>query len=427
LARLFGIKVIRFSVGFGKPLLKWKSKKSGTQFQIAWFPLGGFVKLLDAREGAVDEADLPYEFMGKSAWKRLLVVAAGPVFNLLFAVLIYWVVFLQGQYHWRPVIAEVFPDSVAAQAGLQSGDEIALIGSREMRDWNQAQRELLTGALEKAEVKITLERSDQAPRVVTLDLGAVDVSEEGNRYLLALGVLPVYVPPAIISGVVDAMPAELAGLEAGDVIVSINESAVYGWDDMQQRISALPGQEITLGFLRKGNERRVQMQVREEEVEGKKAGRIGIQGDFSQFYQENAQWRIRVEHSIPGALFHAVGETVETGRMILRGLWSLVSGSASLKNISGPPRIAVVAGEAMSHGWIPFLHMMAFVSISLAILNFLPIPVLDGGHMFFYFVEMIKGSPVSEKTFGIAQHIGLAILIVLMGVAFYNDFTWLMN
>lgn len=427
LARLFGVKVIRFSVGFGRPLLKWTSPRSGTEFALARFPLGGYVKMLDRREGDIPKGEEKLEFMAHPAWERILIVVAGPLFNVLFALLVYFIILIPGESHWKPVIADVFPDTVVERAGFFAGDEILTIDGKTIPDWQTANQTLLTLAMERREAELSVKSASGEFKNLRLDLGAVDVTREEDRYLLVLGMRPVFIPPVRIDTLSPGMPAEVAGLQPGDVILGANGKQVYSFGELAKAIQEGPGEQQIVAVLRDLFIYAYQLTPQMAEVDGVARKQIGVAFDAEKYYTETEPFRFAVRYSPVGTLVAAVEQTYDTTKLISRGLWSIVTGRASLRNISGPVRIADIAGSSLGMGWLPFLHMMAFVSISLAIVNILPVPVLDGGHVVFYAIEMVKGSPVSERFFAWAQKIGLAILVLLMTVAFYNDLSWLIS
>lgn len=436
-ARLFKVKVIRFSIGFGRPIVKWVSRRSGTEFAIGAFPLGGYVKLLDRRETEIPAGEESQDFMAKPAWQRILIVAAGPLFNFLFAALIYFIILMPGEIHWKPVVGDIFPDSFAEQAGFHAYDELLYINGEEVTDWLAANQALLMQAMEKRVASIQLKTSKGETKTLKLDLSAIDITKEEGRYLLALGIRPVAVAPVRVDSVVPEMPAAKAGIQPGDVVLAINNEPVFSFGEIGEKIQkqidkSSPDETVSPVmvtvlrdlFLYYFPLTPVMTSVG---TEGKKVAQIGVIHDAGSYYNETEQYRFAVRYSPLGIVGAATQRTVDTTQLILRSFWSIVSGQASIKNISGPVRIADIARVQIKHGWVSFLHLMAFVSISLGIVNFLPIPVLDGGHILFYLIEMIKGSPVSEKSFSRAQMVGLVLLALLMFTAFYNDFSWLAN
>jgi regulator of sigma E protease len=413
-AKRLGFKVLRFSIGFGKPLWKRVAGPDRTEYVVAAIPLGGYVKLLDEREGPVATADLPRSFTRRPVSQRLLVLAAGPVFNFLFAIIAYWILFMWGVPTTRPVIESVTPDSYAARAGLVAGDQILEIGGRRTADSKAAVFGLLEEVLDDGRVSLDVQSQTGEKRHLEL---RVDSDAERHKLtepgalLTGLGFeFGTGSRLLVVSGVGSGSPAEEAGLERGDVVRAMDGRTPHNGDEFVDYVRKRPGERIVLTIAREAGEITVPVRVRAETIEGGKTiGRIGVQlGGFERF-------------GPIAALGRATGETWDMSRLTVTMLWNMVLGRVSVKNISGPINIAAFAGETARAGVRPFLTFLAIVSISLGVLNLLPIPILDGGQMVFQAIEAAKGSPLSERAQMVGQQVGIALLLILMSLAFYND------
>jgi regulator of sigma E protease len=405
--------VLRFSIGCGKPLWKRVAGPDRTEYVVAAIPLGGYVKLLDEREGPVATADLPRSFTRRPVSQRLLVLAAGPVFNFLFAIIAYWILFMWGVPTMRPVVESVTPDSYAARAGLVAGDQILEIGGRRTADSKAAVFGLLEEVLDDGRVSLDVQSQTGEKRRLEL---RVDSEAERHKLtepgalLTGLGFeFGTGARLLLVSDVGDGSPAEEAGLERGDVVLAMDGRTPRNGDEFVDYVRKRPGERIVLTIAREDGEVTVPVRVRAETIEGKTIGRIGVQlGGFERF-------------GPIAALGRATGETWDMSRLTVTMLWNMVLGRVSVKNISGPINIAAFAGETARAGVRPFLTFLAIVSISLGVLNLLPIPILDGGQMVFQAIEAAKGSPLSERAQMVGQQVGIALLLILMSLAFYND------
>lgn len=420
-ARRLGVKVITFSIGFGPGFLKWRDR-AGTTYQIAAIPLGGYVRMADEREGEVPAEDVPRAFNRQPVWARMAIVAAGPLINLLFAVLLYWIVFLQGVDTLRTVVGRVAPASPAAMAGLQPGDEILSIDGRATPTWEAVSYALIDRMGESGDMTLVV-RPDGATAERTLSL-ALDryLSQSGAEPMRSLGFTP-YEPKVdpVIGEVVAGGAGERQGLLAGDRIVSADGVTTATWLAFVDVVQAHPGKAFPATVERNGQLLALTLTPAAQRDElGRPVGKLGI---------AVADTKI----SIPPAMIQrldygpveAMGKAVEkTGGLIaftLESLAKMVRGLISVDNLSGPITIAKVAGQSASLGWEALVGFMALLSVSLGVLNLLPIPVLDGGHLVYYAIEGVLGRPLSEKT----QMVGLRIGIVLMGslmlLAIFND------
>jgi regulator of sigma E protease len=420
-ARRCGVKVLRFSVGFGRPLWRHVFGADRTELVVAAIPLGGYVKMLDENEAPVPAAELPRAFNRQKVWKRAAVVVAGPAFNFLFAILAYWAVYLVGIDGIRPVVGKVTPNSIAAKAGFEAGDEIVAIDGHAVQSWGQRRLYLFQRALDRAVVEVEVRDQHQQTHVRRLDLTslpstAVDASLL-ERGIGLYGYLPQILP--VIGGMEDG-PAKIAGLKVGDRFVSIGGKAVHGWDDVVSGISARPDQPTTVVVERDGTEQTFQV-TPAPIVQGKRTiGQIKIRPHVDAIPPEMLT---RVHFGPIAAFGEAFQNSWAMTALTFQMLYRMATLQVSSKNISGPITIAQYAGQSAKVGGTQFLLFLAVISISLAVLNLLPIPVLDGGHLLYYVIEVIKGSPVSERVMLLGQQVGIALLAGLMVLAFYNDLT----
>jgi regulator of sigma E protease len=421
-ARLMGVKVLRFSVGFGKPIYRRLFGRDRTEFVIAAIPLGGYVKMLDEREAPVSVADAPRAFNRKPLGARNFVIVAGPAANFLFALMAYAVMFMIGVPGLKPVVGDVEPGSAAAGGGLQRGDEILMVGDRRVQDWDQANLRLLDHAVRADEVVITVLDRDGRELRRTLALeNRRELLGEG-QFLERLGIRPFRpVLEPLIGSVERGSPAAAAGLQAGDRVLSVDGEPVASWADWVAAIQAAPEQTLRVRVGRAGGSVELQVRPARVEIEGESMGRIGAGVDTDQPQIREMATLIRLG-PVEG-LANGAARTWEVSVLTLRVLGRMITGEASVKNIAGPVTIAEFAGMTAIIGITAFLGFLALVSVSLGIINLLPIPVLDGGHLMFNLMEWIKGSAVSERTQLIGQQLGLVAIAGLMLLALYNDFT----
>ncbi|RCS31166.1 RIP metalloprotease RseP [Rhodanobacter denitrificans] len=412
-ARRCGVKVLRFSVGFGNAI--WKHiGRDGTEYQIAAIPLGGYVKMLDAREGEVDPALRGQEFTGKPVWKRIAIVAAGPGFNLIFTVVAFWLMFMLGRPDVAPVVTAA-PQSLAASAGVQPGDRILSIDGRSVGTWTDAMDVVANALLGRAPLPLTVRGHDGRTRELVLPLDELPPGQDVGQYLGKLG-LKLAPPPAIAATVMPGQPAALAGMRGGDRIASVNGQAVADFAAFGKLVQAeaVKSPVLAIAIERGGRSLQLNVTAKWESLEGLPPKWVMGVGAPAIESATVSYGPVRAMTASLGATWH---NTTQTFGM----LGKMLTGEASTRNLSGVIGIAEVANASASMGLPWFLQFLALVSLSLAILNLLPIPVLDGGHLLYYLVELIKGSPVSEQTMVVGQYIGLALLFTLMGLAFYND------
>ncbi len=425
-ARKLGIKVLRFSIGFGKPLWRRVSGPDATEYVIAAIPLGGYVKLLDEREGEVAAADLPRAFNRKPVGHRVAVLVAGPAFNFLFAIVAYWLVLLIGVPGLRPVVGEVDPQSEAARAGLVAGDEIVAVGSRATGTWEATLLAILDELLDDGSVPLEVRDASGRQRDLRLDLaGRESELTEPGKLFSGIGMRPwrPHLLP-VINEVLPGYAAERAGLQSGDRIVAADGEPIGDWQDWFTFIRAHPEETVSVELERGGAPLVLELAIGREGPEGETYGYIGASGVAPEIPPEMVAEQ---RYSLLPAFAAALEKTWDMSALTLKMLWKMVLGEVSVRNISGPINIAQYAGYTASIGLAPFLSFLAIVSVSLGLINLMPIPMLDGGQLVYQFAELVKGSPVSMRTQIVGQHIGIALLLVIMSFTFYNDIARLME
>ncbi len=419
-ARKLGVKVLRFSIGFGKPLWRHNFGADNTEFVVAALPLGGYVKMLDEREAPVADDERSRAFNQKPLWVRSAVILAGPLFNFLFAVVAFWLMFVSGVPGMKPVLGDVTPDSIAAQASFQAGDEILAIDGEKTSTWDDATMLLLDAALARRSSRVEVRDSSDRLQERHIDFSLAPDALAKGGLLKNLG-LSVWQPkvPAIIERVLPDKPAERAGMQPGDKVIAVDEEPVEFWRDWVGYVRAHPGQEITVRVLRGGKP--VDLQLTPEPVEeaGELVGKIGAAVQRPKNLRNDL--RVTVRYGVVEAVSRSIAKTWETSALTVRTLWGMLAGRASIENISGPLSIAQYAGYSASAGLASFLKFLAIVSVSLGILNLLPVPILDGGHLLYNMIEWLQGKPLSEAAQQVGQQLGIVLLLLLMSVAFYND------
>ncbi|MDO6424654.1 RIP metalloprotease RseP [Saccharophagus degradans] len=416
-ARRCGVKVLRFSIGFGPRLLTWTDKK-GTEFALSAIPLGGYVKMLDEREGEVDDAERPYAFSSKKPWQRILIAFAGPLANFIFAILLFWlIVAVRGEFQMFPVVGEVKPNSVAALAGLEAGQEILAIDGEPTPSTEAVLHHLISRLGETGPITFTVSYPDS-----TLQYESQGQLHEWLRDaeqpdpIEGIGIV-FYQPPAVISEVAEGKPAFDAGFEAGDIVVATDGIPMGSSRKWTTYISERPNQELEVEVERAGEIIALKVTPAQETSEdGKTVGRIGV-GVTTNY---KGSYR-RIEYGPGEAFVRGVQKTWETVDFVLLSIKKLILGEISTKNLSGPIGIAKVAGDSAKAGSWAFVSFLAMISVYLGVLNLLPVPVLDGGHILFGLIEWVKGSPLSERVQALGYQAGLAMVLCLMVVAFYND------
>jgi regulator of sigma E protease len=420
MARRVGVRVLRFSIGFGKRL--WtRQGKDGTEYAISAIPLGGYVKLLDEREGPVPAADLSAAYNRKPVWQRILVLLAGPVANFLFAAAAYWVLFVVGIPALKPVLGEIAPQSVAARASLASGDEIVAVGDRETGTREAVVLAILDQLMDGGPITLQVRSPDGAMRAAPLQIvGSPRPLTEPGALLPGLG-FEFWYPtvPAVVGTMQPGSPAERAGLVAGDRIVAVDGTSVADFPALVKLVQPQPGKTLEFTVERSGSRVVVPVEVEAQREGPKLIGRIGVRPASPGAIPE--EMRTRERYGPIGSVVRAVDKTWDMSILTVRLLWNVATGDVSVKNLSGPINIAEYAGFSARQGILAFLSFLAIVSVSLFVLNLLPIPILDGGQIVYQLVELVKGSPLSEQAQAAGQKVGIFLLLVLMSFAFYND------
>lgn len=421
-ARRLGFKVLRFSVGFGRPLFSRIAGPDRTEYVIAAIPLGGYVKMLDEREGPVPSEDLARSFTRKPPWQRIAVLLAGPAFNIVFAILVLWGMFwVSGITEFKPIVGDVTVDSIAAHAGLRTGDEILTINGAAVAGQRDVLFDLLDAVSSGGVANLTVRGTDGATRPANL---TVPTREERVRLTEPAALMhglgfEFKVPPmpAVLGAVVTGGPAAKAGLQAGDRITAINGERISDFRDIVARVSGHPGETLTFDYVRDGVTHTVRIPVSSDKDGDKLVGRI----QAAPVKKLNDDMIMQIDLSPGAALSRAAEEAWNMTALQGRLFWRMVLGQFSMKNLNGPLSIAEYAGDSAEAGVASFMSFLVLISLSLGFLNLLPIPILDGGQIVFQLVEWLKGSPLSERAQAFGQQVGIALLILLMGVALFND------
>jgi regulator of sigma E protease len=420
-ARLMGVKILRFSVGFGKPLFVRRKGRDQTEWMLSAIPLGGYVKMLDGREGDVPSEDAHRAFDRKSVGARIFIVLAGPAANFLLAILVYWALFIGGMPGVKPVVGEPPRNTPAAVAGLANGDTVTAVAEEPVATWNDVRWMLLKEAVKRETSAIEVETARGGRATRRLDMSGITKEDLDKDFLGKLGLRP-FRPhaPASLGRILPGRAGERAGLAAGDLVVAISGRPVASWFDFTAEIAASPGKTLMIEVERAG--RRFELRATPDSVtEGdSRIGRLGVEAP-AELKRAYEAMTTTVRYGPVAAVGKALSKVYDLSVFSLKMLGRMIVGDVSWKNLSGPITIADYAGQSAQLGWITWLGFLALVSVSLGVLNLLPIPLLDGGHLVYYFAEIVKGSPVSEKTMEIGQRFGLALLLGLTFFAFYND------
>ena len=425
-ARLCGVKVLRFSIGFGKVLYSKKFSGGETEWALSAIPLGGYVKMLDEREGEVSPADLPRAFNRQSVYKRMAIVVAGPLANLLLAIVFYWALFIYGVPGIKPVVGKIAADTPAALARLQSQDTIVSINGTLTPSWQDVRWVLLDSVLQGDGAELEIRNTQGVLVQRTLDLGTLSAADLDSDFLRKLGMQP-FQPEvqAIIGKLLEGDVAQRAGLQTGDRIVTANKETVADWSAWVDVVRSHPAQPLQLEIQREGHLIRLELVPASVDEGGIPVGKIGAGPRIDQAAFDAL--KVDVQYTPINALGQAMRKTWETSVVSLKMMGRMLMGQISLKNLSGPITIADYAGQSASMGLGAYLSFLALISISLGVLNLLPIPLLDGGHLLYYMVEWVKGSPVSESLWEAGQKLGVALLFALMALALFNDFSRLIT
>jgi regulator of sigma E protease len=421
-ARLMGVKILRFSVGFGKPLLVSRRGADRTEWVLSAIPLGGYVKMLDGREGELPKGEEQRAFDHKSVAARTLIVLAGPAANFLLAILVYWVLFVGGMPGVKPIVAEPALNTPAAAAGFAGGDTVISVADEPVATWSDLRWTILKEAVKREVTPVEVETERGARVTRRLDLSGISKDDLDKDLFARIGLrFPRPSAPAYLGRILPGKAAERAGLATGDLVLSVDGKPTPTWSDFTSEISAHPGKDLTLEIERAG--RRFEMHATPDEVveNGAHIGRLSVEIPQELLERETRRLTITVRYGPVAALARASQKVYDLSVFSVKMLGRMVVGDVSWKNLSGPITIADYAGQSAQAGWITWLGFLALVSVSLGVLNLLPIPLLDGGHLVYYFAEIVKGSPVSERTMEIGQRFGMALLLGLTFFAFYND------
>ncbi|HUQ25964.1 MAG TPA: RIP metalloprotease RseP [Burkholderiales bacterium] len=425
-ARLCGVKVLRFSVGFGRSLLVRRVGKDQTEWVIAAVPFGGYVKMLDEREGPVAPHEVDRAFNRKSVWRRILIVVAGPVFNFVFAILVYAGLFMYGLPEARPVLGAPPVGTLAAAAGVGSGDTVRSIEGEPVATWQDLRWQILQAALQRQAVRLETLNERGHISTVTIDLRDFPSNEIEGDVLERIG-LRLYRPTLepVFGQLVAGGPADRAGLAPGDRILSADDKEIDTWEALVAAVRARPGIPLKLKVQRDGATRTTEVTPESVTAGQSRIGRIGAAPRVPPSHADKIL--IRVQHGPLASLWRGAVKTVDISVFSLKMLGRMLIGQVSWKHLSGPVTIADFAGQSAQMGWISYISFLALISISLGVLNLLPIPLLDGGHLMYYAIEIVKGGPVSERAMELGQRVGLALLLVMMAFAFYNDLNRLLT
>lgn len=418
-ARRCGVKVLRFSVGFGMPLLRWHDRQ-GTEFVIAAIPLGGYVKMLDEREGEVPTDQLDQSFNRKTVRQRIAIVAAGPIANFLLAMFFFWVLAMLGSEQVRPVIGAVEADSIAAKAGLAAGQEIVAIDGESTTGWGAVNLQLVRRLGESGTVKVVVREQDssaETPRELVLDRWLQGADEPDPIKSLGIRIWRPSLPP-VLAELDPKGPAQAAGLKTGDRLLALDGQALGDWQQVVDLVRVRPDTKIVLKVEREGAQIDVPVTL-------SLRGEAKAAGGYLGAGVKSPEWPPSMLREVSFGPLEAIGEgakrTWTMSVLTLESLKKMLFGELSVKNLSGPITIAKVAGASAQSGVADFLNFLAYLSISLGVLNLLPIPVLDGGHLLFYLVEWVRGRPLSDRVQGWGIQIGISLVVGVMLLALVND------
>ncbi|MBC7205930.1 MAG: RIP metalloprotease RseP [Methyloversatilis sp.] len=418
-ARLCGVKVLRFSVGFGRPLWMRRFGPDNTEWALSVFPLGGYVKMLDEREGEVAEHERHRAFNRQTVGRRFAIVSAGPIANFLLAIVVYWGLFIYGMEEPRALLAAPATGTPAAVAGVTDGEQVRAVDGKPIASAQDLRWHVARAAVEGR--SLVLETVNDRAEINTRRIDLSGIGSDVDATLMErVGLLPFRPRVATVVGSVgEGSAADKAGMREGDRVLSINGQAVDDWAAMVQQVRELGGRTVDVVVLRDGAEAVLRAEVATVEEGGQRFGRLGIGPEPDPTLRERLF--VEVQHGVGESLLLAVGQTWDTALFSLKAFGRMITGELSWKNLSGPVTIADYAGQSAAMGLTHYIKFIALISISLGVLNLLPIPLLDGGHLMYYTIEFFKGGPVPERVMEIGQQVGLAILLMLMAFAFYND------
>lgn len=423
-ARRMGVRILKFSIGFGPAIWSRVSKKSGTEYALASIPLGGYIKMLDGRERALTAEEIPFAFDHQPVLKRIAIVVAGPLANFLFAIVAYAAILMIGVTKIAPIIADVLPDSPAAHAGIHIGDEIIAIDQKTTSDWQSVYMALLPRVGETSgtvNLEVREFPSDSKPirtyqmPLITMDRGENHQADPLREWGITLGLPHI---PAIIGEVIPEQPAALAGLEAGDEITAIDGESIRDWYDLVDHVQRSAGKDIHLTVKRADQTMAITVKPHEQKIEGEKVGVIGIQLKPVSWPPELT----RLQRVGPiDAFVESTKNTWDLSKLTFSIMAKMFTGKVAIDNLAGPISIAQGANQSAQSGWLPFVSFLVLLSVNLGVINLLPVPMLDGGHLLYYVIEWIRGRPVSERTQRIGLFVGLFFILALMLVGLRND------
>ena len=427
IARFFNVKILRFSIGIGRSIYIKRFGKDQTEFSIGLLPLGGYVKMLDDREGEVTEEEKKREFNSKPIWQRFCIVLAGPIFNFIFAIFMYSIIYSIGVNALKPIIGDVEPSSISEESGFVKGQEILAINGIKTPTWPTVVDSLVSNIVSENIVSIDVINADGDKQALNLNLSNISIDEMADGNLLnKLGLSIVkFELPAIIGEIEKNSPAEASRLLKNDRIIAVNSNLINSWRELVEIIKGNPGEYLNVEILRDETLINIQLKPENYQLDDENIGRIGVRPAINNDLYDS--YYALEQYSIHLAILRAFHKTWEMSVLTLKVLAKMITGDASVKNLSGPISIAKYAGQSASIGMTQLLTFLAIVSISLGVLNLLPIPLLDGGHLVYYVIEFITGKPVSDSIQITGQQIGLVLLLGLMGLALYNDFVRLLG
>ena len=425
-ARKCGVRVHRFSIGFGKPFVKFNW--DNTEFALAPIPLGGYVKMFgEGQEEQVEPDQEQYSFSHKNVWQRIAIVSAGPIANFLLAILFYWMVFLGGMTGYLPLVGEVQENSPAHHAGLASGSqdpayEIIGVDGKSVDTWREVFDQLVRRIGETGDLQMQVRRhgSQSQGMDISIPIDRWQSDTESPELLRSIGLQP-YSPPleAVFGEIVPSGAADMAGFQTGDRVVSVDNIDINSWQQWRDYVSERPGVELAVVLIREGQQLSSLITPEPTLVEGENIGRIGVVAAAADWPDDLKR---DIEFSLLGGFAQGIKQTSSTSALILDSLKKLIAGQISTKNLGGPISIAKYAGASAEAGWQTFFMFVAGLSVMLGVVNLLPIPVLDGGHLLFYVIELVKGSPLNDWVQGMAMRFGMVVLFSVMILALYNDF-----
>ena len=426
-ARFFDVKILRFSIGFGRSIFTKVAGSDRTEFTIGLLPLGGYVKMLDDREGEIKNDERKREFNGKPVWQRFCIVMAGPIFNFIFAIIAYSIVYSIGINALKPIVGHVEPSSIAEKTGFVEGQKISAINGESTPTWPTVIDLLVKHIVSEDIVSINVRNTDGSKQVLNLNLSDISIDEMASGNLLnkiGLGIVKFKLP-AVIGEIEGNSPAYTSGLLKNDRIIAVDSNLIESWEEWVEVIRKNPSKYLNVEILRDHTILNIQLRPENYQLEEQNIGRIGVRPAINDDLYDS--YFTLEQYSLHLAILRAFQKTWEMSVLTLKVLAKMITGDASVKNLSGPISIAKYAGQSASIGVTALLTFLAIVSISLGVLNLLPIPLLDGGHLVYYLVEIVTGKPVSDSVQVAGQQIGIILLLGLMGLALYNDFVRLLG